>query len=264
MASRRLPFRPPASWRTRAVWLLLAVAFSGSAPATAQSGAQAEAGPANYRLAARFAPYKITRMIYGTTAAPRWIEGTERFWYQWETAAGRSYYLVDPATGTRQTIFDNDRIAAELTRITKDPWDGQHLPIRSIKFLDANTLQFEVESSQDEERRDADAERGRQQQDQQLQQDTVRRQQDTVRQHQDSLRQRAQEECLPLPVRRAHPDAARAGRLAGARPPSALGQRVAGRADHRLRAALQPVLDVRRRVSQGARCPEGEDRGRSR
>ena len=190
MASRRLPLRPPPSWRTCTVWLLLAVAFSGSAPAAAQSGAQAEAGPANYRLAARFAPYKITRMIYSTTAAPRWIEGTERFWYQWETAVGRSYYLVDPATGTRQTIFDNDRIAAELTRITKDPWDGQHLPIRSIKFLDANTLQFEVESSQDEERQDADAERGRQQQDQQLQQDTVRRQQDTVRQQQDSLRQR--------------------------------------------------------------------------
>ena len=188
MASRRLPLRPPTSWCTCTVWLLLAVAFSGTAPATAQSGAQAEAGPANYRLAARFAPYKITRMIYSTTVAPRWIEGTERFWYQWETAAGRSYYLVDPATGARQTIFDNDRIAAELTRITKDPWDGQHLPIRSIKFLDANTLQFEVESSQDEERRDADAERGRQQQDQQLQQDSVRQQRDTVRGQGDSAR----------------------------------------------------------------------------
>lgn len=198
VSTPRSAARSSASWRARAVWLVLAVAFSGSAPATAQSGAQAAAGPANYRLAARFAPYKITRLIYGTTVGPRWIEGTDRFWYQWETGAGRAYYVVDPAAGSREPIFDNDRIAAELTRITRDPWDGQHLPIRSIKFLDANTLQFEVESSQDEERRDADAERGRQQRDQQLeqrdsvrqQQDTVRQQQDTVRQDQDSVRQR--------------------------------------------------------------------------
>src|SRR5690606_3529265 len=53
--------------------------------------------------------------------------------------------------GTKRQIFDNDRIAAELTRITRDPWDGQHLPIRNIRFIDANTLRFEVQSSQDEE-----------------------------------------------------------------------------------------------------------------
>jgi dipeptidyl aminopeptidase/acylaminoacyl peptidase len=175
----------------RAGWLLLAVGFSGAAvPAAAQNGGgSASAASANYRLAARFAPYKISRLIYSTSVSPRWIEGTDRFWYQWETSAGRSYYLVDPAAGTKRPIFDNDRIAAELTRITRDPWDGQHLPIRSIKFLDANTLQFEVESSQDEERRDADAERGRQQQDTMLlQQDTLRQRQDTVRQ--DTTRQR--------------------------------------------------------------------------
>ena len=50
--------------------------------------------------------------------------------------------------------FD-DRIAAELTRITLDPWDGQHLPIRKIRFKDAYTLEFEVESSQDDTVKDA-------------------------------------------------------------------------------------------------------------
>ena len=59
--------------------------------------------------------------------------------------------MVDPAQGTKTAVFDNDRIAAELTRLTKDPWDGQHLPIRGIRFIDQDTLQFEVQSSQDEE-----------------------------------------------------------------------------------------------------------------
>ena len=108
---------------------------------------------ANYRLAGRFAPYKMQQLIFSTSVQPRWIEGSERFWYEWETSEGKSFHLVDPVQGTKRSIFDNDRIAAELTRITMDPWDGQHLPIRSIKFIDGNTLQFEVESSQDEEKK---------------------------------------------------------------------------------------------------------------
>ena len=123
---------------------------TGAAPSAIQERTGAE-GPANYRLAARFAPYKIQDLIYSTTVRPRWIEDSEKFWYEWETSEGSFYYIVDPAAGAKRQIFDNDRLAAELTRITRDPWDGQHLPIRAIKFIDANTLQFEVESSQDEE-----------------------------------------------------------------------------------------------------------------
>ena len=105
----------------------------------------------NYDLAAKFAPYKIDGMLYSTSVAPRWIEGTENFWYEWKTSDGTYFYIVDSKAGTKKQIFNNDRIAAELTRITKDPWDGQHLPIRGIKFISANTLQFEVQGSQDEE-----------------------------------------------------------------------------------------------------------------
>jgi len=115
-----------------------------------RSGASSEIP--NYRLAGRFAPYKIRDLIHSTSVEPNWIEGTERFWYSWESNDGQDYYLVDPQAGTKIEIFDNDRIAAELTRITLDPWDGKHLPIRSIRFIDENTLQFEVESSQDEDR----------------------------------------------------------------------------------------------------------------
>ena len=122
------------------------------APLAAQATSQVAIGSEspNYRLAGRFAPYKIRELVHSTSVTPNWIEGSERFWYSWETNDGRSYYLVDPQAGTKTEVFDNDRIAAELTRITLDPWDGKHLPIRRIRFIDENTLQFEVESSQDE------------------------------------------------------------------------------------------------------------------
>ena len=160
--------RPAGRWHLPRVALLVIAATTLATPLASQDAtAPAAAREANWRLAARWAPYKVRQLVHSTSVSPRWIEGTERFWYEWETAAGKSYYLVDPAAGTQRPIFDNDRIAAELTRITRDPWDGQHLPIRSIKFLDANTLQFEVESSQDDTTQDAEAERGREQQDQQ-------------------------------------------------------------------------------------------------
>ncbi|WP_419162559.1 DPP IV N-terminal domain-containing protein [Candidatus Palauibacter sp.] len=133
----------------------LAVLTLLAAPLAAQEAAD---GPANYRLAARFAPYRIDELIYSTSVDPQWIEGSESFWYEWETSDGSFYNIVDPVAGTKRQIFDNDRIAAELTRITRDPWDGQHLPIRAIKFIDANTLQFEVESSQDEEEEETESE----------------------------------------------------------------------------------------------------------
>ncbi len=97
---------------------------------------------ANISLANKFAPYKIKKMMYSTSIQPKWIEGSEGFWYEWKSSNGTDYFIVDPAKGTKSPIFNNDKIAAELTRITKDPWDGQHLPIKKIKFISKNILQF--------------------------------------------------------------------------------------------------------------------------
>lgn len=144
----------------------LATAFVAAAlvqspvPSEAQVQVGSQAPAANYELAARFAPYKIRELVHSTRVQPRWIEDTDRFWYEWETSEGKHFYLVDPARGTKTEIFDNDRIAAELTRITRDPWDGKHLPIRAIRFVSDDVLQFDVTSSQDEEIEEDDEDGG--------------------------------------------------------------------------------------------------------
>jgi dipeptidyl aminopeptidase/acylaminoacyl peptidase len=159
------------AFRRLSVALLFgAVALPGVLPAQNLS-ARREVTPvteANYRLGARFAPMRMSRLVHTTTVNPRWIQGSERFWYEYTTAAGKKFQLADPVAGTKREMFDNDRIAAELTRITRDPYDGQNLPIRAIRFVSPTILHFEVESSQDEVRVDEEAERG-QQQDQQRQ-----------------------------------------------------------------------------------------------
>jgi dipeptidyl aminopeptidase/acylaminoacyl peptidase len=108
-------------------------------------------GSANYELAERFAPYKLEEKAYDLAVDPQWIEGTEGFWYDYETAEGTRYWIVHPDEGTQRELFDRQRLAAELTRITQDPWDARHLPIENIRFVDENTLQFDVTSSQEVE-----------------------------------------------------------------------------------------------------------------
>ena len=49
-------------------------------------------GSANYRLATRFAPYKLDKLIYSTNVDPHWIEGTEKFWYEW--TSGKPYVAL--------------------------------------------------------------------------------------------------------------------------------------------------------------------------
>jgi len=167
-APRRMG-RPAASILLTALTLLLApLSVTGQQPAEPDGTTEIRRvlpqptivvggpGSANYRLASRFAPYKLNDLLNSTSVQPRWIEGSERFWYDFETSNGTSYVIVDPERGTKRLIFDNAVLAAELTRITRDPYDAQHLPIRSIRFIDANTLEFEVESSQDEEGDDDD------------------------------------------------------------------------------------------------------------
>jgi dipeptidyl aminopeptidase/acylaminoacyl peptidase len=122
-------------------------------------------GSANYELAARFAPYKVEEMAYDLRVDPQWIEGTEKFWYDFETSAGVRYWIVDSEAGTQRELFDRERLAAELTRITQDPWDAKHLPIENIRFVGPNTLEFDVTSSQPEEAPDSAVEEQQEQQD---------------------------------------------------------------------------------------------------
>lgn len=159
--NRRLLRGPAAA----VLFVLLSAAAPGAARAqSTERTVVGGPGSANYDLAARWAPYKMREMVHSTMVNPRWIEGTEKFWYEWENSEGKFFYIVDAQRGTRRAIFDRDRMAAELTRITRDPYDGQHLPIDRIRFVDENTIRFDVTSSQDEEQEEAEVQEEEQQQ----------------------------------------------------------------------------------------------------
>ena len=102
---------------------------------------------ANYELAERFSQKKIAKMVFSTKVEPNWFKNSDKFWYSYTTGTGIQYYIVDPVAGTKKQIWDMAELAAQVTEITKDPFDAQHLPIKNLELKDDKYFTFEIKSS---------------------------------------------------------------------------------------------------------------------
>ena len=103
----------------------------------------------NYRLASKYSPKNLGKLVHSTSVSPHWLKNGNRFWYQYKTTEGSNYYLVDADKRTKRKLFDNDKMARWLTQITKDPYDAQHLPKFSFKFVKNETaIRFRVTSTE--------------------------------------------------------------------------------------------------------------------
>lgn len=110
---------------------------------------------ANYALAAKFSPKRLEKMVFSTSVDAHWLKNSDRFWYMYETSDRKRWYIVDAAKGTKSEIFDTDKMAADITRIVKDPFDGKNLQIDSLEFVRNETaIHFTVKSSVEIEKKD--------------------------------------------------------------------------------------------------------------
>jgi dipeptidyl-peptidase 4 len=58
--------------------------------------------------------------------------------------------MVDPVRRSKTPLFDNAKLAAQLSTLTSFPYDAQHLPIKNLKLVKKDTaLQFEIEVAKD-------------------------------------------------------------------------------------------------------------------
>lgn len=106
----------------------------------------------NYRLAAKFSPENIGKMVHSTTVRPNWLKNGDRFWYQYKTTEGSNYYIVDPVKRTRTKLFDPVKMAKWLSEITKDPYTAKHLPRFNFEFVKNETaIRFRVTANEEVE-----------------------------------------------------------------------------------------------------------------
>ncbi|HUF25280.1 MAG TPA: DPP IV N-terminal domain-containing protein [Vicinamibacterales bacterium] len=126
--------------QVRLLLTILVLLFAAAAPRAQQGPAAPAAVVPNYELASRWASSKVGKMVFSTGVSPQWLEHSDRFWYEFETPAGKRWWMVDPVKRTRVPLWDNAKMAAQLTTILRTPYDAQHLPISAIKFFDKDTV----------------------------------------------------------------------------------------------------------------------------
>jgi dipeptidyl-peptidase 4 len=129
----------------RGVLAFAIVAVALSAPTLRAQKVEPTVVP-NYDLAAQWTSQKVSKLVFDTTVTPRWLEGSDRFWYAYQTREGRRFYFVDPLKKTKAPLFDHAKMAATLTSITRTPYDAQHLPFTTVRFIKNDTVfEFDVQ-----------------------------------------------------------------------------------------------------------------------
>lgn len=132
--------------KTTFLFALLLISSLGFAQ---DSESKTETPEPNYRLAARFSPANLGKLVHSTTVRPNWLKKGNRFWYQYKTSEGSKYYLVDADARKRTELFDTEKMAKWLSEITKDPYVAKHLPRFNFKFVKNETaIRFRVTSNE--------------------------------------------------------------------------------------------------------------------
>ncbi len=104
----------------------------------------------NWELSERWSPAKIGKLLFDVSVTPHWFEQSDRFWYSYETTDGIRYWIMDPVKKAKTPLFDNAKVAMQLTLLTGLPYDAQHLAIRNLKLVKNDTmLTFDVQVSKD-------------------------------------------------------------------------------------------------------------------
>ena len=126
------------------LFILLALSFCLTAQAQKPQEPK-KVQKANYEQASLFSTKKLRSLVYSTRIRPNWFAESDRFWYSWKTAEGTNYYIVDAATGSKQEIFDLAKLARQITEITRDPYDAQHLDLR-LQLKEDKFFQWDMKS----------------------------------------------------------------------------------------------------------------------
>ena len=127
---------------------MLRAAASLVALAAVPLTAQDHANKANWELAGKFAPTALRSRIYTNSVNPHWLGQSDSLCYDWKDHNGSTFYLVVPTTKTKKPLFDQVKLASQLSDLSHRAHDPQNLPFTSIRFsTDRKTFTFNADSS---------------------------------------------------------------------------------------------------------------------
>ncbi len=127
---------------------MLRAAASLVALAAVPLTAQDHTNKANWELADKFAPTALRSRVYTNSVNPHWLGQSDSLCYDWKDHNGSTFYLVVPTTKTKKPLFDQVKLASQLSDLSHHAHDPQNLPFTSIRFsTDRKTFTFNADSS---------------------------------------------------------------------------------------------------------------------
>ena len=102
---------------------------------------------ANFDLAEKFTSERMQNLTGSTFLRANWIEDEDRFWYEWETNSGKRWVFVDAGKQSKRSLFDRNRMAAQLSEEFNRGFDANDLDINGFDYdTDRERFTFHVDS----------------------------------------------------------------------------------------------------------------------
>jgi|SRR5277367_114200 len=123
--------RPLLKFAKRVLAFLVLLAFGWASPAIAQ---QPRLTTEDYARAEGMLPWNAVKLTFHLDVEPNWVDGTSRFWYRSEDAAGKKFVLVDAASNASAPAFDHEKLAKALGEAAGRSYEASKLPFDSFTF----------------------------------------------------------------------------------------------------------------------------------
>ncbi|MFA5046501.1 MAG: DPP IV N-terminal domain-containing protein [Paludibacter sp.] len=86
---------------------------------------------------------KLKDKVFYSDVTPKWIGDSDNFWYVRNTPQGKMYVLTNAKQKKQTGLFDQNKLAVELTLATDKTVDANRLPFTSLKVSESlDTLRF--------------------------------------------------------------------------------------------------------------------------
>lgn len=105
---------------------------------------------ANYQLAKKFENISLKGVVNKNSLSiyPRFINGTDKFWFNFRTEKGMEYYFVDPEKKEKKYLFDNSQLASQLASFSRKACNEKELYIYDLTFSDDfNSFSFKYDGN---------------------------------------------------------------------------------------------------------------------
>ena len=112
-------------------------------------GAQTQrSNAANWELADKFSAQNLRSRVYTSAVNPHWLGQSDSLCYDWKDHTGNTFFLVVPTTKTKKPLFDQAKLASQLSELSHHAHDPQNLPFTTLTFSkDRKTFTFNADSS---------------------------------------------------------------------------------------------------------------------